>query len=527
MVSTNNNNSQLRTHFVYQARHAEHIRPPSLRFVCAMASAHLQIMQSWGELGRKMQEIDSEMRAILEAAKSPNAKILLLRNQCMELLLRSGLATPQERIHCRHAGVHQRNRYGDGIVPSKVHQLLHGIFQTSLQTSELDKPTALEMPPAGHPRREILRRFNVNQMLQSAGRLPEYEDQGEHIRALSLTCGHTTQTLRCFFHGVESDHPELSTDGRLDMQLLQKKDRQYHEAALRGIEYTLIRWEVEEIWPEALDLFQEAVNAKNWLLEGESRLQIMLKMHALARSSVQQASSASSASAEDVWADVIASAERGNPPYLAELGDLLYATRHLSGGLDRPRFLESIPEFCRTLETERIVRGSIWKALSAVAVGGSLHSCPKFRIFCGMAPAGASHLYSKGPEQFLLSVSDINSLANSKFAPHVEKAEDMIYQAELYMVEHNCWSNARARVCFFLLRIRLVLHVLLKKDTARGVFVTMNNIGAQYTADLSAILQKPMPSVWGDLPAEPKAKASGSSRCTPAPVAMTEFDATG
>ena len=182
---------------------------------------------------------------------------------------------------------------------------------------------------------------------------------------------------------------------------------------------------------------------------------------------------------------MIASAKRGNPPYLAELDDLLYATRHLSGGLDRPRFLESVSEFCRTLETERIVRGSIWKALSSVPVGGNLHRCPKFRISCVMAAAGASHLYSKGPEQFLLSVSDINSLATSKFAPHVEKAEDMIYQAELYMVEDKCWSNARAGVCFLLLRIRLVHHVLLKKDTARGVFVTMNNIGAQYTADLS------------------------------------------
>ena len=492
--------------------------------------ARQQLMAGMGQVGLRLSKIDAQMREILAAAKRPEAKLLHIRNVAMQLLLDNDLAVEHERVHCMHAGIHNRNRYGDGITPTKVHNLMKGILGNSFQESMLDWPCCIEMPPHANPRRDVLRRFNLAQVHGSAGRLPEYTSAGDAIRVLTLTCGHTTQTLRCLWHGAPSELPGMTRDGCLDKELLRKADPKYFEAVQHGIEYRVIKWQVEEAFPDLLDLLQEAGNATNWLCEGESRLQLMLKMHSHARESFQQLSGeVTDAEMDALWKRVIEAAKRGNPPYLVELEDLLYATRHLSGGLSRPRFLELVSDFCRTLESERIVRGDIWKSLAALAVGGKIGSVPKFRISCIMACAGASSAFSCGPEQTLMSTSDVSSLAAEKNFEHVFAAEEMITDAEALMLENGAYSNHKARAAFFLLRLRLVHHVLKKKDASRGVFPTANSIGAQFAADIAAIVQRPVASKWGAPSPDVGTQSSKSAAASKTVIGaqMTSFDAMG
>ena len=77
---------------------------------------------------------------------------------------------------------------------------------------------------------------------------------------LTVTCGHTTQTLRCIYYGVPSDHEVLAPEGHLSITVLREKQASYAEAVDKGIEYDVIAWEVEAVLPDIVDLFQEAGN---------------------------------------------------------------------------------------------------------------------------------------------------------------------------------------------------------------------------------------------------------------------------
>ena len=142
------------------------------------ASARQQLFDGLGAVGLRMSLLDARMRAIIAASKSPKAKLLALRNEAFQLLLENDLASEGERIHCQYLGIHNINRYGDGIVPAKVHALLKGILGNSFQIAELIWPCCVEMPPHGNPRRELLKRFNMRQVTGSAGRLADYVGGG-------------------------------------------------------------------------------------------------------------------------------------------------------------------------------------------------------------------------------------------------------------------------------------------------------------------------------------------------------------
>ena len=123
-------------------------------------------------------------------------------------------------------------------------QLIDGIFGMHFSKAELTHPVAMEMPPHGHPRRKFLITFNRDQTVGSSGMLPAYEEGGDLIKILTLTCGHTTQTLRCFWHGTPHDNPDIAPDGLLSLVQLRAVQKSYADAVEEGLEYDLIAHEV-------------------------------------------------------------------------------------------------------------------------------------------------------------------------------------------------------------------------------------------------------------------------------------------
>ena len=225
-------------------------------------------MDAMGDVGKKLRHIWHEMRALLDRAKEPEAPLIAIRKDAIALLISVELLERKVRVHCKHVGVHACNRYGDGIIPAAVHVLLAGIFKMCYDVEELDKPTAFEMPPIGNPRRIVLIAFNRKQTEGSSGRLPPYESGGEEIKILTVTCGHTTQTLRCVHYGVASEHPVLAPDGHFSIGILRMKQPPYAEAVDAGMEYDVIPWQVEEVLEDVVDLFQEAGNQQKLANEG-------------------------------------------------------------------------------------------------------------------------------------------------------------------------------------------------------------------------------------------------------------------
>ena len=227
----------------------------------------------------KLKRVKSDIEEVLWRVEwDHEAPLVQLRDQVLRILKEYDLIYPM-RIHSRFVGVHPMNRYGDGIVPSRVLQLLVGIFSDGFSKLALDWPCVVEVAPKGNKRRAFQVTFNNKCMTDSGGALPPYDSEGESIKFLSVTCGHTTQTLRCVWHGVKLEHDKLAPEGKLSLDVLRTLQKAYAEAVEEGIEYSVIPWEVEEAYPSITELFQASGNQGHHRAVGETRMEVMLKIH--------------------------------------------------------------------------------------------------------------------------------------------------------------------------------------------------------------------------------------------------------
>ena len=449
---------------------------------------------------QKLNSVRFEITKVLaQVLDDPDAPLILLRDRVMDILRDAGLIYKQ-KLHSRFVGVHPKNRYENGIIPASVITLLLRIFAQGFSERQLDHPTAVECPPIGHSKRKNIISFNVKCMADSLGRLPAYEDNGEMIKILSATCGHTSQGLRCLWHGVECDESSsLAPNGHLSLDVMKMQQPKYALAASEGIEWDIVHWQVEDEFPAIMDLFQQAGNQRNMLSKGESRLEVLMKMHAAAKRRFNEfdkrhdGDDATSAEVEELWESVRKVAMRGNPPFYEEIGDLLDFVRYLSGGMEDPIYLHVMRDFIRTLKVERQIKGPMWGVASRVRIGAA-NAAPSLRIACLWAMAGASDTYGVGEEQTLLTTADIQALG-SKHLPHALAADEMLLAAEAILKLH-AEENVNAMLIFYVLAIRIVHHIFRKEDPARGVFHTMAAIGHTFCIELATLLQKPIQSPW-------------------------------
>ena len=444
---------------------------------------------------QKIAKIKPALQDILRRACDPEAPVLQLRDEAKKLLKSVDLITPT-RMKSSRVGVHRMNRYGDGIIPARVHALLTGIFDVGFSETSMDEPWAMEMPPPEHPRHDELRLFNVNMCIESGGRLPEYEEDGMWIALLSLTCGHTSQTFRIVEEGVPHENEKITVDGRLSLEQLRMRQPQYAAGIDAGIKWNRLPWQLEDECPEIVDLFQEAGNLPGQLQSGTSRFETILKIHKCAQ---RKATTMEGAAPDDVWAAVATEATR-NSAFKEEVEDLAKFARYLSGGLEDPVFLNYVRDFLRTLENERIVRGPVIAAIATVAVGGQAHAAPNLRIACYMACTGASYAYTRNGEQTLLQPSDIMQLTK-KLSVFALQAEKMLVEVKAMIAnwEHQGLSaqqSASLKCLRHLTAVRLVHHMYRKPDESRGVFKTMGDIGHRFIEGAATVLNAPLSSPW-------------------------------
>ena len=144
--------------------------------------------------------LQGSMDKIAQADQCPDAAVVRLRDEAKELLTNSGLMH-EKRNHCSVMGVHPSNRYGDGCVPADVLSLISKIFSAGFSKAELKDPASCEMLHFGHPRHQKYLNFNGEVVDNSCGVLPTFTSM---IEAVTITCGHTTQGLRCFVLGCTS-----------------------------------------------------------------------------------------------------------------------------------------------------------------------------------------------------------------------------------------------------------------------------------------------------------------------------------
>ena len=84
--------------------------------------------------------------------------------------------------------------------------------------------------------------------------LPEVEPHS--VKFGSLSCGHTNMGLRAIAASAPSDCPLLSVGGKLSLDRLRGRDPEFALAVERGLKWKVLRWEIREQFPKALDVIQ-------------------------------------------------------------------------------------------------------------------------------------------------------------------------------------------------------------------------------------------------------------------------------
>ena len=423
-----------------------------------------------------LEKCKPRMAEIEEQFDKDDASVVALYEEAKEIARANNMLS-KENIHSKYMYVDTMNRYEDGVVPSDVTDLISKIYNNGFRNEHLLMPTCADCPPPNTPAFAAIKRFNDKMVEDSAGQLPAYEDDGKYV---SFTCGHTSQGLRCIWHGSpipETDPKRFATfsqDGKFSLSRLREAQPLYAVAASEGIAWDVFKWQFIDAFPFVPSLAQEAGNAGHGTAKAESRLEVMLKIAGSAKKRKEK-----DPNNKIPWPNVQREAIRGSGlAYKHEIPDLCTYVCELSGGVENPWALYELRDFCRHLKNVNVVRGNVAAALATVKIGEE-GSAPLFRLACMKAMSSASDKYSKGGDQQLLKTSDITSLQDKKKALIVLQGEAALVKVREVACtlglspETAAWSTTIG-----LSDVRVVHFVFNKPDESRGIgHAFIGNIG--------------------------------------------------
>ena len=474
------------------------------------------------KISQSIEQVRPEMMAIKKEFEQPDAAVVALFEQACDIANRDGIdCLRTEKIHSKYMYVCMENRYGDGVVPSDVMDLIHKIFKNGFKNSALQNPVCMELPPLGTSEYQTIKVFNDKIIQDSAGQLPAYDCDAKFA---SYTCGHTSMGLRCLSAGVRlpSDKPErfekISQDGSLSLKRLRETQPEYARAVTEGIEWKVFRYEFVREVPWISNLAQEAGNAGQQIARCESRTSLMFKIASIANRQQNQDGTVN-------WEKVIREATRAGSLFPGEIDGLVTYVKELSGGLGNPIFLNELRDFARQLTSHCVVTGTMAKALAEVQIK-SEGAAATFRIACMKAMACATGKYARDGHQLLLRPADVSALSGDKKSTIALHADAFLQKVREIAKREGVTADTLAfGTMVGLTDVRVVHFVFNKPDERLGSAKTLNEIGASFCAALATHTGRAVDCPWAVKPDASKdnAKAAGSSSSS----GVKQFDEAG
>ena len=169
-------------------------------------------------------------------------------------------------LHSKSVGVHPSNRGGKMLSPIDVHvkgaKIVKGGFSWRLCSD--DEAICVSDGPG-----KAIAKAIVN-LAKSSTFFAKYIDLGS-IKAGSVGCGHLNQFLAAVHDEAETDQQSLKGDGKntISKRKLCDADENLKLAVDRGLQWTLIRAEVETAFPKLPDILQKALNVKHAVAQSE------------------------------------------------------------------------------------------------------------------------------------------------------------------------------------------------------------------------------------------------------------------
>ena len=182
-------------------------------------------------------------------------------------LLKSNLAY-KETFENKRVGSHGQNRYGAGIDAIECHTLLLDILKNGWSWPEVVRATAFEVNPS---KLDEQWKFQDDLAKMSDGFLPTTEKQD--LKILAVMCAHTVFGLKATQQKCKTMHDEIATDGFLSLDKILARAPSYEAPLQKGMEWCVVRHQVETKCPELALFLQDAGNSGN-INRGKTKLQL-------------------------------------------------------------------------------------------------------------------------------------------------------------------------------------------------------------------------------------------------------------
>ena len=394
-------------------------------------------------------------------ATDPSARDSRMKStvdEILALLTKNNLAY-KAKFNNQHVGVHKDNRFGDGLNPQDVHDLLQMIVTQGWSWGEVSRACAVEVQPGDN---EHLM-FNEKVAEASNGMLAECIR--EDIKIVSLSCSHTVAALRCVLAECRSgSESSITKDGVISKQLVLDRSPEMQSALDEGLSWFVIRWQVDKACPDLGLLIQEALNLQHQTARQQSKIQVLLQLHSRAMKSMAVGGTID-------WDAVAAAVGKLKPSLRDSLGDMAKYCERWSGGTD-PVFLRELEDYTKaTPGSKRDLQGAFFGMLAKI--GSARHG----EYVNAMVKASLS-----APDRFvqdgvarLFTSTDINSVTG-KNKDQVEIAVTMMRRARELADEFGAKGTLRTKILSDL-DIRLVMYIHSKTAVGRRVYKSMQEIG--------------------------------------------------
>ena len=208
-------------------------------------------------------------QSILEVAKEGEGLVKSVHD-CLHLLESRGFLY-NITLHPSMVGISPLNRDGSGVNAVDVHELLSDILAAGFLDQRVN---AVGVEPRDGE--EIV--WNSNFFQAAHGMLGHFDPSS--IKCLSLAGSHTNCVLRILGQEISHEGDEaICHEGRLNLELLRKKDEAFYRAATNGVNWKVLTKEAAMHLPHLLSMIQRTGNAT--MQRHEHELQLMRRLHGL------------------------------------------------------------------------------------------------------------------------------------------------------------------------------------------------------------------------------------------------------
>ena len=330
-------------------------------------------------------------------------------------------------IGCHMVGITPHNRSQSGVDSNRCSELFDNVATTGWDSKEVRQILhTVESEDTAE-----VNKFNRDEVAKSNHRLAPVEEST--IRYVNLWGNHMNQTCRMVWYKMGHSNSALTTDGRIDLNKLQRRSPKFYEAVVNGFSRSVINGKVFQAYPELYDIVIEAGHAAGQLGSTKSDFQVLRELHAGYERFKQQSGTCD-------FAKVKASVLKTRVDHVDALPEMYSFVLNHSGGANKHFLLDAEADIKRlgyklgTFPVEK------WTSLTISMRG--LKQCSQVR-WC------AVRLMHELPKN--VSQGDLKKMFSKDNVPFVHAADEMLRSFTAMAHIQGCSNKDRLSFvpCYF------------------------------------------------------------------------------